>query len=532
MKERDADDPLDGTTWRKPDAMRSGQRTRIPCLTLCAHADPSRIGERSLLRGLIVRAPAELSRLAPRFALPGQEGGRALEDPYISRTPLRIGGDPRSGLELRYDSPRASADPSAADVRIDGAPLIGARALHAAELERGVLIELSGRALLLLHLCEGATPGEPRQLIGASDAIENVRREIERVAELAVPVLIRGETGSGKERVAQAIHERGARRKKPLVVTNVATLPPTTASSALFGHARGAFTGAAERHIGLFERADGGSLFLDEVGETPDEVQPMLLRTLETGAFTPLGDSRERTVDVRVIAATDADLERKVAHGRFRRALLHRLSAYEIHVPPLRERVEDIPRLFMHFLREELLAIGEPNFLRADAADPEPQVPAAFMAQLLRHALEGNARELRNLVRRLCAASRGQTQLVIEPQVERWLASGHAARASEPGGPPGPARKPSEIGDDELLAVLEANQWSPRRSALALNIPVSTLHDLMRKCPGIRKAKDIDDTELREQLAAAGGDIERMAAALRVSERALRITLRERGVLP
>jgi two-component system nitrogen regulation response regulator GlnG len=532
MTERKSDPlSLGGATWKKPAEALTAGRSVVPCLTICCHADLGRIGERALLRGLLVRMPVEVSRLSLEFQPVAGGEARPLLDPYVSRTPVRIVGEPRRGLSIEYERD---------DLRIDGQRASAAHAVSPAELARGVVLELGDRVVLLLHTSEGRGSNAVPGLLGDSDAMAQIRREIDRVAELELPVLLRGESGSGKERVAHRIHERSARRQAALVAVNMATIPPSTAVSTLFGHAKGAFTGAQQRHVGLFERAHGGTLFLDEIGETPDEVQPMLLRVLETGRVTPLGESAEHVVDVRVIAATDADLEHDTEHGHFRRALLHRLAGYELRLPSLRERREDIPQLFLHFLREELAATGDSALLTSDATDAIPRIPARLMTRLLLHRLDGNVRQLRNIVRRLAVASHGGNQLVVEPTLDSLLGDAsedltpssdreHASAAADLGAG---SRRPMEIDETQLIAALEASEWAPGRTAAALGISTSSLHDLMRKAPGIRKAKDVADQELREAMQAAHGDTRRMAQALRVSERALKMTLKERGLLP
>ncbi|WP_267898709.1 sigma-54 factor interaction domain-containing protein [Sorangium cellulosum] len=224
--------------------------------------------------------------------------------------------------------------------------------------------------MLLVHRAPAVLSAPRHGLVGEGSALEDVLMSAARVADLQVPVLLRlrGETGVGKERVAQAIHQASPRAGRPCLAVNMAVLAPNTAASELFGHARGSFTGAHQRHVGLFERAHGGTLFLDEIGDMSMEVQAMLLRALETGTILPLGDSEQRAVDVRVIAATDVDLEQAVAQGRFRAPLLHRLQGYIITIPPLRQSREDIPRLLLHFLREELAQIGELSRLEPPAA--------------------------------------------------------------------------------------------------------------------------------------------------------------------
>src|SRR6185369_6449016 len=213
---------------------------------------------------------------------------------------------------------------SPVQVVADGVPVAGSREIPAAEVERGVVLELSGRVALLLHTLGDEEPGPSVpgfDLVGESAGIVRVRREIARVADLDVPVLLRGETGTGKELVAHALHRASRRRSAAFLSLNMAAIPASLAASELFGATRGAFTGAVAAHAGHFERAQGGTLFLDEIGDAPAEVQVSLLRVLETGEIQRVGGAPISGVDVRLIAGTDADLERAIADGRFRSAL-------------------------------------------------------------------------------------------------------------------------------------------------------------------------------------------------------------------
>src|SRR6185436_13729067 len=180
---------------------------------------------------------------------------------------------------------------------------------------------------------------------------------------------LRGETGTGKELLARAIHQASSRRAAPYFALNMAAIPASLAAAELFGAAKGAFTGADRRRVGYFGRAQGGTLFLDEIGELPADLQPLLLRVLENGEIQPVGGEETLRVDVRILAATDANLESAIEEGRFRAPLFHRLSGYELRLPSLRERRDDIGRLFIHFLRQELAALGEADRL----ADPGPE---------------------------------------------------------------------------------------------------------------------------------------------------------------
>jgi DNA-binding NtrC family response regulator len=220
---------------------------------------------------------------------------------------------------------------------------------------------------------------------------------LERVAMTDACVLVHGETGTGKELVAEAIHRASPRGKKAFVVCDLASLPKTLIESELFGHIRGSFTGADRDREGAFEAADGGTLFLDEVGELELDVQPRLLRALERHQVKPVGATAYRTVDVRVVAATNRDLQAEVKAGRFREDLYHRLAVVSVKLPPLRDRPEDIPRLVTHFLGSV-------------TKDP-PQVPPSTMAALRAHEWPGNVRELRNVIERAVSLGAGAPML-------------------------------------------------------------------------------------------------------------------------
>src|SRR5207253_361526 len=187
------------------------------------------------------------------------------------------------------------------------------------------------------------------ELVGSSPTLRAVLRKVEQVAPANTSVLILGETGTGKELIARAIHNRSARRDRPLVKVNCSAISAGLVESELFGHVKGAFTGALERRIGRFGVADGGTIFLDEIGELPLDTQVKLLRVLQDGEFEPVGSSTTQRTDVRVIAATNRDLEEAVRSGRFRADLFYRLNVFPIHTPPLRERVEEIPQLVTFF---------------------------------------------------------------------------------------------------------------------------------------------------------------------------------------
>lgn len=252
------------------------------------------------------------------------------------------------------------------------------------------------------------------RIIGDSAAMQAVYRTIGRLSRAAVTVLINGESGTGKELVARTLHEHSPRRDKPFVAINTAAIPSELLESELFGHERGAFTGAHQRRIGRFEQADGGTLFLDEIGDMPLEMQTRLLRVLSEGEFFRVGAHQSQRADVRIIAATHQDLEKLIREGRFREDLYHRLNVVRLDIPPLRERREDIAVLTETFLDEAAMELGvERKRLASDA-----------LHVLEQRGWPGNVRELRNFCRRLTALAPGSSITLADA---RASASGGSA---------------------------------------------------------------------------------------------------------
>ncbi len=262
---------------------------------------------------------------------------------------------------------------------LDEVEILVERALASEDLARGY------------RYLQEATQPRLEDLIGSSPAMQRLFEQIRRVAASDAAVLVSGETGSGKELVARAIHRLSNRRERLFVPVNCAAIPRDLLESELFGHVKGAFTGAAEDREGKFELADGGTLFLDEIGDMPLELQAKILRVLEEGRLARVGSNREIVVDVRVISATHRDLERAVAEQTFRQDLYYRLNVIELKLPPLRERPEDIPLLAEYFLARSAARMGRPPLvLEADA-----------MELLASYPWPGNVREMRNVCERL-----------------------------------------------------------------------------------------------------------------------------------
>ncbi|MEA3193782.1 MAG: formate hydrogenlyase transcriptional activator [Betaproteobacteria bacterium] len=305
-------------------------------------------------------------------------------------------------------------------------------------------------------------------IIGDSPALRRVLESIAQVAPTDSTVLIQGETGTGKELVARAIHEASPRRERALVTVNCAALPRELVESELFGHEKGAFTGATQQRRGRFELADGGSLFLDEVGELPLEAQAKLLRVLQEGEFERVGGGRSLRTDARVIAATNRDLQAQVAAGRFRSDLYYRLNVFPITVPPLRQRREDIARLVHHFALKASRRLGKP----IDGIAP------VFIEQAKGRDWPGNIRELENAVERALIMSSGGA---LQP-VEFSLPAQPAVSSSG-------AETLEDLERAHITRVLQSTSWvveGERGAARILGINASTLRGRMRKL-GIRK---------------------------------------------
>nr|WP_310522374.1 nitrogen regulation protein NR(I) [Polymorphobacter sp.] len=262
------------------------------------------------------------------------------------------------------------------------------------ELIRSVAAALEGRA----ETDTGEFGGDDTPLIGRSPAMQEVYRLIARVVPNDLTVMVLGESGTGKELVARAIHDMGQRATRPFIALNMAAIPRELIESELFGHERGAFTGAAARASGKFEQAQGGTLFLDEIGDMPIEAQTRLLRVLQTGEFTTVGGTRTQRADVRIVTATNQDLLALTQSGRFREDLYYRLNVVPLTLPPLRARLEDVPALARHFLEAA-----------AQEGLPRKSLDAGAVEMLCSHAWPGNVRELENLMRRLAVLERGDT---------------------------------------------------------------------------------------------------------------------------
>lgn len=463
---------------------------RLLALTIVWHPEPGRIGEQFVTGAQ--EAQVELSRFAPLFRRPGGEG-LGLGYGGISREPLRIVRDALDGVTLHLPATRMSVD-------LNGRGLSESTRLTPAQLAGGQIVCLGRAVLLCLHwmTClpkHNPVPGVP----GVGSSAIAVRDQIGLVAATEMPVLLLGETGTGKEFAARAIHAIGKRAGARLVTVNMAALNESLAAADLFGAAKGAYTGAQSERKGWFAEADGATLFLDEIGNAPVGVQPMLLRVLEGGDYRPLGAAQDRRSSARLIAATDQLLDT----ADFNQALLRRLEGFVIQLPPLRSRREDLGVLILELL-----------------ANRSAGLTCALVAELACYDWPGNIRQLARALQRACLiADAGAVpqfaQLVRLPSVP-----------AEP--PPGAVvapdvhRKPSQLSEQDILDAMDQHAWRIQSAAQALGISRPSLYKLLARHPAIRRADAIPALEIRHAMTACHGDVARSAALLKTPAEPLR----------
>jgi DNA-binding NtrC family response regulator len=343
------------------------------------------------------------------------------------------------------------------------------------------------------------------KLLGRSEAMRAVKSIIAQAAPTDISVLIVGESGTGKERVARALHEKSRRSNGPLVIVNCGAIPQGIFESEVFGHERGSFTGAERQRRGYFEQANGGTIFLDEIGDIPLEAQVKLLRVLEQREFMRVGSSKAQKVDVRVIAATNSDLSLAVSHGDFRQDLYFRLKAVTIHVPPLRERAEDVLPLAEHFARE----FASRNQMNVPRISPDA-------VQLLRDQYwAGNVRELKNTVETVLTLERDKTVLGAE-EFRR-----HLPPVVNPGYLPIKLTRPAEALDQELMlqTLLDLRREVREVRTMLLNA-LSQAQSSQEPLPSTR-LEDLERDQILRVLEENGGNRRKTARVLGIGERTL-----------
>ena len=486
-------------------------------LTIIFHPDTSRIGEQAVLfDGDVARDqdPRVLGRLGPDFGRGDRQTLSPLEDRHVSRRALEFSW---SGAELLIERPAG-----ASRCRLLGRELLDPERADAAALQAGVSLMLGHSTLLLLRQSRvgGAQVEDDLGLWGSSAYMSSLRQQIIRAGHGDDDVLIRGETGSGKELVARAIHAVSNRADGPLVTVNTAAIPADLAAAELFGSVRGAFTGADRNSPGYFRQAQGGSLFLDEVGDMPAEIQPQLLRALQQREIQSVGGTIHR-IDLRVISATDAPLEGEGSD--FKAALLHRLGTHVIDLLPLREHPEDIGELALHMFRA-CAALHEDSALLPDENSSEIEIAgwAELFHRLLLYTWPGNVRELANVCRQVAAAS--LDGLTVPDHVRESLAKTPALQPASAASKP--LRKMRDVRMAEFDQAWQDSGFEPQGTARRLHVSRQSVYRRIGESPQYRLASDVNEQELQRALRDCGGDSALAATELRVSLVSLRARLR------
>lgn len=492
--------PLDTLAGKGP-----GGLPLVPALTIVWHPDTRKIGHLAPLTALLESDVASIHRDEPTFYVPGSTKGSSLDHRSIGRMATRgavlLVRAHRKGFALERGR-------ALTDVELDGQRFEGSREITSADLTRGLILTLGRRIVLCLHAVRFPVVRSPNfGLLGSSDLIEDVRRAIARAADRNLTVLLRGETGAGKELVAQALHQQSRRSAGKLVSVNMGELALGTATSELFGHEKGAFTGAVEARLGHFRAAHGGTLFLDEIALLPKEVQPVLLRVLQDHRIQPLGSSVSRPVDVRVVAATDAKLEKAIAENRFDAPLYFRLQEFTISLPPLRERREDIGVLLLYFLTRTLKQTDELSRLSEAPDNRRPWLTARTVARIALADWPGNVRQLSNLAARLVTS---ELTTDTDEITSKFLSEGTVSGERPDQG----VQSRVPISRERLLRTLEELRWNQTHAAKALGVSRGTVWNIIGRHPEIRRLLGISDEKLTRELQECGGDLPRLSARL------------------
>lgn len=509
--------PDSDLTWPSIMASLAGEyAAQDLVLTIIFHPDTSRIGQRAVLPRQTGKAPCILGRYGPAFRGPDGQGPLPLDDRHVSRSALQFIVQGKRLIISRLEK--------SSRCRVGPDELYDSVAMEWEQLRAGIPLLLGHRIVLLLRLGHSRVPAATAAacdtlLRGSGSCMAGIREQVARVAESDLDVLVRGETGTGKELVAAAIHRASRRAAARMVTVNMAAIPGELAAAALFGSARGAFTGADRTLPGYFEQAQGGTLFLDEIGDTSAQVQPQLLRALQQREIQVVGGVIRR-VDVRVISATDALLEGE--NCDFKVALRHRLGACEIVLPPLREHPEDIGELLLYFLQQSAAGIGRLALL------PHAQSPAINIAawavlffNFLCYRWPGNVRELANFAQQVVLASDQVPALNQNLQAALVRPRGNATATTAQL----PRRKMQDISDELFDQAMIGNGCEPLRVAQQLGVSRAAVYRRIEESRVFRLASEIPADELQRVLMEQGDDSVAVARHLRVSINSLRVQL-------
>ena len=484
-------------------------------LSVIFHPCTARIGERAVISWpQEQQQPWILGRLGPAFGRGEAASELGLQDRHVSRRALEF---TRSGDRLVLARPR-----DASRCRVLGRELSDKMELDRKQLQRGVPLMLGHSVVLLLRLVSAgglAAAGDDLGLRGSSPYMQRLREQILQAAGTDVDVLVRGETGTGKELVATAVHRLSGRSAGPLVSVNMAAVSAELAPAALFGAARGAFTGADKATVGYFRQAQGGSLFLDEVGDMPVEVQAQLLRALQQREVQSVGGAIHR-VDLRVISATDAPLDGEGSD--FKAALRHRLGAVEIGLLPLRQHPEDIGELALACFSDSVEALQVAGLLPGEHSSARAVAGwAELFHRLLQHDWPGNVRELENICRQVVVAS--DRQLTIPTHVHESLNKCPMDNGTLP---VAARRKLRDVDAAEFEQVWGESGFEVMGCARLLHVSRASVYRRIQDSAQHRLANQVPFEELSSVLGDCAGDSANAAQRLRVSHTGLQVVLR------
>lgn len=513
-------------TITSPLAVVAKESRPLLAITIAWHPDCSRIGEQFI--GTTEEGVVELSRFIPLFrktqgeSLPIGHGG-------VSREPMRIVRDTSDGVTVCPPKSRMV-------VELNGQMISDPVCLSAEQIETGAILALGRAVYLCIHWMRCLPKDNTIDgFIGVGSSAIMARDLIRLAAASDASVLLLGETGTGKEVAARGIHQLSKRAASRMVSVNMAALNESLAAADLFGATKGAYTGAQNARSGFFAEAEGSSLFLDEIGNTPVSIQPMLLRVLETGEYRPLGATRDSKSSARLITATDQDLY----HSSFNHALVRRLESFIIRIPPLRARREDIGLLMMHIFKQQENATIDPSHL-----------PASFVDAVLNYDWPGNIRQLGNVLKRAILAlqmgelpvlanmiesprlqsveNASQLRKIQTPQtIEEVL----AAAGKIPGANTTPVerKKLRDLSEDDVVSAMEKHAWTIQYAAEDLGISRPSMYKLIEANKQIRRVEQIPAEELRSQFDNAAGEVEKCASLLKTPSEALRRHLKGLG---
>lgn len=516
-------------TITSPVALSTQNNRHLLSMTVAWHPDLARIGDQFI--GGTEAAVIEVSRFIPSFqqinsdALPIGHGG-------ISRDPVRIVRDTSDGITICPPNSRMA-------VEVNGKEIRDPTFFSAEQIEAGVILSLGRAVFICIHWMRCLPKHNPVEgFLGVGSSAIQARDLIRLAATNDNTVLLLGETGTGKEVAAQGIHNLSKRNGHKMVSVNMAALNESLAAADLFGATRGAYTGAQTTRDGFFSEAQNSTLFLDEIGNTPTSVQPMLLRVLENGEYRPLGATRDARSSARLITATDQDLY----DDSFNHALLRRLESFIIRIPPLRARREDIGLLIRHLLQNN-------SVTNLDVT----QIPHTLISDMLNFDWPGNIRQMSNVFKRAllsiqmgefpllaniverpkmtvtASAELRQPQSMSAADLAAFSAANTKARPPANISAPPERKKLRDLTEQDVVDAMEKHQWTIQYAAEYLGISRPSMYKLIENNSQIRRVEQIPATEIRERLQLADQEIEQCASLLKTPSEALRRHLKGLG---